>query len=250
MSKRPKGEICIYCVNRPGVTWDHVVARSFFLVKRRGDLPKVPACAECNGEKSKLENYLAAVLPFGGRHAEATENLESMVPGRLAKNAKLHRHLARQRSRAATKTSSGLYVPTIAVPFDGEKFEALIVFIVRGLAWHHWSVLLDPAQCFVHVHSLTAHGERLFANFLRMRAKERVNGNLGDGTFVYRGIQGVDNPVVSVWEFSFYGGATMIGDPDGSQQELSTVGVMTGPLRVAQSADRRAKWLSGRGAAE
>jgi hypothetical protein len=75
-------------------TGDHVFARSFFLEHRRENLPKVPACTVCNNEKSKLEHYLATVLPFGGRHDDAHRNLEELVPSRLGGNARLHRELA------------------------------------------------------------------------------------------------------------------------------------------------------------
>jgi hypothetical protein len=121
MSKKYKGKPCVYCTMRISSTADHVFARKFFVEMRRGDLPKVPACARCNGEKADLELYLTAVLPFGGRHADATENLSTLVPGRLAKNARLHRDLNRRRTKVWTKSASGLAVPMLALPFDGRS---------------------------------------------------------------------------------------------------------------------------------
>jgi hypothetical protein len=86
MSKRFKGLLCAYCSQRPAVTGDHLFAREFFLKTQRANLPQVPTCDRCNGEKSKLEHYLTAVLPFGGRHPDALTNLSQMVEPRLAKN--------------------------------------------------------------------------------------------------------------------------------------------------------------------
>jgi hypothetical protein len=54
----------------------------------------VPACRPCNTAKADLEHYLATVLPFGGRHADAAANLQDLVPQRLAKNLALKRKLA------------------------------------------------------------------------------------------------------------------------------------------------------------
>lgn len=41
-----------------------------------------------------LELEFMIVLAFGGRHPDAMKNLETMVPKRLAKNAKLKAELA------------------------------------------------------------------------------------------------------------------------------------------------------------
>jgi hypothetical protein len=81
MSRLFKGKTCVYCAV-PGAadTGDHVLARQFVAVAHRGQIPKVPACSVCNGKKAALESYLMAVLPFGGRHADALNNLTANVP--------------------------------------------------------------------------------------------------------------------------------------------------------------------------
>ena len=88
-----KGKHCAYCSKAMANSEDHVFARKFFLEKDRKDLPKAPACDDCNGKKSRLETYLSAVLPFAGRHAQAVENLAMGVPKRLDKNRKVSREL-------------------------------------------------------------------------------------------------------------------------------------------------------------
>jgi 5-methylcytosine-specific restriction endonuclease McrA len=77
MGRGFKGKTCVYCAAAPAATMDHVFAREFFLVDRRANLPKVPACQACNGAKSDLEHYLTAVC---------TENLSSGVA--VVKSAK------------------------------------------------------------------------------------------------------------------------------------------------------------------
>jgi hypothetical protein len=112
MAKRFKfeGEPCVYCASQPATTSDHVLGRGFFLKQRRDNLPQVPACAPCNGKKAELEHYLMSVLPFGGRHADATENLEVVVPGRLEQNRALHRRLGAGLSQALTNEHGQLPV--------------------------------------------------------------------------------------------------------------------------------------------
>ena len=233
------GQICIYCQSRPSTpTGDHVFARKFFLVGRRGNLPKVPACRQCGDEKSRLEHYLTSVLPFGGRHADAHENLVGLVPDRLAKNQRLHRELESGRSRVWTKEPSGLLIQTTTVPIDCEKIEQLFVFIVKALMWHHWQVQLG-AESFVDVHLAAGEVARAFARLSSLRAKARLKVDVGDGTFIYEGAQGTDNDTISVWDFSIYGGVKLTGDAPG--EEISQIRAMTGPKRVQQNADARAK---------
>ena len=79
-SKKFAGELCVYCNSSPAVVPDHVFAREFFLVNQRDKLPQVPACDKCNNEKSHLEHYLTALLPFGGSHADVVAWLHRPFP--------------------------------------------------------------------------------------------------------------------------------------------------------------------------
>jgi hypothetical protein len=242
VGKKYRGKLCAYCVKQVADTDEHIFCRQFFTVANRADLPKAPACRTCNGAKSQLEHYLTAVLPFGGRHAAATATLENMVPSRLAKNAKLQRQLAAQRSDVWATTDSDLLVKTMALPFDSAKLEVYFAYAVRGLLWHHWSLYL-PEDSFVQPMCITAAGERVIEHQLSLNARARVCESLGDGTIDYRGAQGVDRPDISVWHFKLYGGIALAGDPQAPNEEATSIGVFTAPRRVAL----KAKWRAGEG---
>jgi len=80
MGKRFKGKTCVYCATAgASETGDHILAREFVPVARRSQIPQVPACRRCNKDKSDLEHYLTAGLPFGGRHADAAATCKTMV---------------------------------------------------------------------------------------------------------------------------------------------------------------------------
>jgi hypothetical protein len=159
MGKGSKGKTCVYCAAVPAATMDHVFAREFFLVDRRPNLPKVPACAACNGAKSSLEHYLTAVLPFGGQHADGLVHLTEMVPGRLAHNQKLARQLSEGLS---TNVVLGEATPAITIPIDPDKVGALFALIAKGLVWHHWQVLLPLDSFGVRAEMLSAAGEQFY----------------------------------------------------------------------------------------
>jgi hypothetical protein len=243
MSKRFKGSLCAYCSQRPAVTGDHVFARRFFLEAQRGNLPQVPTCDACNYEKSKLEHYLTAVLPFGGRHPDALVNLSEMVEPRLAKNKKLHRHLSQNSSRVWTRTESRLHARSMALPFEPERVVELFKLVVRGVLFHHWNLRLTDDH-FCEVRLLASDGQEIFDRFMRMRSKATVTENLGNATVIYEGIQGLDSEIISVWRFSLYGGFVLV-DPG---EEAIQIGALTGPKRVAERTERYAKWAAGKGA--
>lgn len=227
MSKRFRGKPCVYCLTGLSTaTGDHIFAREFFPEAARANLPKVPACESCNNEKSRLEHYLTAVLPFGGRHEDALSNLQELVPGRLAKNAKLHRELVAGRGITLTEERPGLHVPTMTIPFDSDRLHQLFGFIAKGLLWHHWAVALQ-AHHDLKVVSLTGFGEASFSTFLGLNAKQRIRCALGNGAFSYEGAQGTDYPEFSIWKISIYGGLKLCGDQTAPTEEVSGLGVIT-----------------------
>lgn len=240
MSKMYKGKLCTYCVDRPSVSADHVFAREFFLVRHRMDLPKVPSCDRCQKEKAELEHYLTTVLPFGGRHPDATENLTTMVPKRLRNNTRLNRTLAQGRNPVWVREGD-LVVPSSTLPIDCGAFQMFFNLIAKGLTWYHWRTHLT-AQDFVEVWTLTDAGARPFDEWLaKANARERVRRNLGNGTFVYEGAQGIDCPQVTIWYIWPYGGVHVSDNSRNAERISSRVTILTGPQSVKQSAQLASK---------
>ena len=208
--KELQGKLCAYCSVSPGITADHVLARSFLLTDMREGLPTVPACEKCNNDKAKLEHYLTAVLPFGATHSHATKILGEMVPPRLEKNRRLKNELA-----DGLKKQEGLPdgQESLTIPIDGDKIIQLFGFIAKGLAWHHRPESLTPNHD-VKVIILTGNGEKLLwdDHISRMKGAEHVSANLGEGSLVYDAIIAADSFHLSVWRFDCIGGSRLDGD--------------------------------------
>jgi hypothetical protein len=229
-SKRFKGHLCVYCVQRDGVVGDHVFARSFFLPGARKDLPQVPACEQCNDEKGRIEHHLATVLPFGGRHTDAPENLKSQVPARLSKNNRLAQELATGRG-LIWEDAGRIAQPAITLPFDSEPACRLFALVARGLAWHHWRAYLQ-AEHVSHAMFLSKFGCESFDRFFGLAAVNRVEINLGDGTVRYRGVQAKDIPECTLWRIHFYGGLMLSGDEDAPNEISTEIGAITGTAKT------------------
>ncbi len=220
MSKRYRGKTCVYCVVAgSSESADHVIARSFFPVEHRANLPKAPACKVCNNAKSELETYLSTVLPFGGSHPLSSYILETLVPRRLAGNKRIHGELSQGFSNRAWLAADGSVQPRQTINIDADKVETLYRLIVRGLCWTEWSLLLPPSEVDIEVGFLNPTGEELLANLFGMRTKRRCHRVLADGLFQYEGIQAFDNESITIWRMSLYGVRFM----DSAQQVDTTI---------------------------
>lgn len=227
--KRFPNELCVYCGLRPGVTAYHVFSRSLFLPTSRDYIPKVPACERCNNDKSQLELYLSAVLPFGGSHEDAHQNLVEMVPKRLAKNVKLHRELSAGHGQLWHVDGQAIR-SAMSVPIQADKVTAVARYWAIALAWHHWQVRLiknDAAEAWL----LSNSGRALFDRLFTMNG-ERVQHDLGRGTIHHQGIRSTVDEQLTLWRFQLYGGLQMAGDPQAPDEVAGEIGAMTGTKRL------------------
>jgi hypothetical protein len=169
-SKKYKNKSCAYCSRSDLPTErEHALAREFVLEGTRvEEWPCAPACRPCNAEKADLERYVTAVGQIAGRHQDALANLEKNGERRLAKNPSIARGLNLRRTTEWVKEGN-LWVRGAEVDFDWEQLERLCRFIVKGLAWHHWRVVLGK-DCFIDVHRpLVGSLREVFKRFRGMR---------------------------------------------------------------------------------
>lgn len=202
MSKKFKGKLCVYCTKNLSTTGDHVFAREFFPIEERNNPIKVPACENCNNEKSILEHYLVSVLPFGSHHADANEHLADSVQRRLEKNQKLKRDL-KAGMQYKWFLENGRKVQRLTMPFDGKRYTKLFKYIVKGLVWHHWKNVINQST-FVYAATATELSEKLYDKYVfSLNAKETIDNIIGKNTIRYHGSQGMDNQL-TVWKFQMY----------------------------------------------
>jgi hypothetical protein len=229
MGKGFKGKTCVYCGTAgASQTGDHVFAREFFPENGRANLPKVSACETCNRIKSELEHYLTAVLPFASQHPEASKLLTQEVPGRLARNAKLHREIAAGRGRIMVH-ERGVISSRMTIPFDGAKLAALFRMVLRGLVAHHWDVLI-PQDYHVGAGILTKAGDEFMRRLFTMNSNQHVAVELNNGLMRYEGVQAIDNPALTIWRFQLYGGTQFGGNPGGEPEVASDIWAISAHL--------------------
>ncbi len=162
-----------------------------------------------------------------------------MVPSRLEKNRRLHRRLGQGKGRIWAE-HGGLLVPTMTLPVAGEQLINLFKWITRGLVWFHWRVRLTHDHELT-VLTLTKAGEEIFDRQFALKAANLAQQDLKNGTFYYEGAQAGDDPAVTIWRFSIFGGV-QFGDPDVPGEVASRIGVMTGPRTIRENAARAVRF--------
>lgn len=191
----------------------------------RQNIPKVPACIECNGVKSKYEHYIATVLPFGGRHGQAKENLTTMVPKRISKN----RNLLYNLRESFQKRQNQSFPEELGTPidFDHETLIEWFKYVGFGLMWHEFDHLVPPSYQ-IDVIALSDFGEtkfRLFFNYDGFRIKRTI----GADVVRYEAIASKSDIGVGAIMLDLYNEALFIDNATDTGVTASKFGIMVGP---------------------
>lgn len=237
MKKSLRGSLCAYCGKRPATTEDHVIGRNFFPVYLRSNLPKVPACSDCNGRKSNYEHYAMAVFPFGSEHHAAQDILRTKGKLRLEKDHRLLRQLQQSQKNVTIANPDDSTDTTIAIRLDDKQTLNLFDMIIRGLLWHHCHSPL-PSSHVVRLFWLTDHKLGLFRRFILSLSPDQFQDvSLANRTFWYQFTRNPDDPFFAAWILGIYG-ILNVCDIDNKGQLLHYhVAALTGPQEVNRIAD-------------
>lgn len=227
ISKKYKGQLCAYCRHNISTTADHVFPREMFQLGQRNLLPKVPSCAPCNNEKSKLEHYLLSVLPFGATHSNAEKALSVDVRKRLSKNLKLHRKIKNEMGYAFFNNDDNESEKRLTVTLDSKKLHDFIGFVGRGLMWHHWEKCL-PLNCSFKAFTPSLTGIEYLNGLFEMSTKYRVSCKLGGDTVSYKGVMSEVDTGVTVWAVQLLGGMTVTDEKQNFIFKNSFVAIVSG----------------------
>lgn len=215
MRRAFRGKICAYCNANTSETDDHIVGRGFFPKDLRNNLPKVPACKECNSKKAAFERYAMAVLPFGSTHSAGESMLRSEVAGRLDNDPEWRRQLRGGMKPIIVRGPGGILQPTSTVPIDISAINELLAMVIRGLVYDRTRKAL-PGDHRIGIMWLTDLGIAWFREyFISADQDQYVNRSLADGAFSYESTQSVEEPFLSAWILSIYGRLSACTERDG-----------------------------------
>lgn len=230
-SKKYKGKTCAYCGKlKSSTTGDHIIARGFLLAKHRDNLPAVPACAECNTSKSKLETYLMQVLPLGANHTDAKETSDILMPKRAQNQANtvLRNLLNSPDENAQLFDMEGKAHERVLMYVDANILEDWCGMIACGLAFFHWKIVTPDYN--IETIPLTFEKERALISFAeRNDGSGYAENTIGNNAFSYLGFRELNHGRSSVWILRLYGRMPIGGDPSVSNALASSWSVFITP---------------------
>lgn len=200
------------------------------------NIPKVPACSSCNGEKSRLETYFLALVLAASNHEHGDEYRRNHVIPSLRKNRRIGNMI--RNSKPIVIQRNGRFEQVFPINIDSEMTTRLMEFIAIGLYYHHAKAPLNvdydaKARIFAPEHE-AEYINTVFQIF--PDDSPRVSRDLGNGTFVYDGIQNSQMPGFSVWRMKWHGGIALAGE-NGPQGGVSTWIVSTAPRDLPTSGE-------------
>jgi hypothetical protein len=236
-SKKFKGKLCVYCRRNESTTADHVFPRELFQVEQRDKLPKVPSSLDCNNEKSKLEHYLLAILPFGATHSNSELALSVDAAKRLEKNQRLHKELKKGFGYRQVPLEYGGTEKRLVVNLNYEALHEFVGFIGRALIWCHWGKYL-PLNFYFTVFTPSSTGIEYISQLFEMSSSYRVDVKLGGDTVRYKGVMSEIDEGLSVWAIQLLGGMTVSDESLGYVFKNSFVAMVTGPSKTIEDLER------------
>jgi hypothetical protein len=120
--------------------------------------------------------------------------------------------------------------------FDGKKVISLLEYVGRGLALHHFNIKLNSDDT-VHPMILTEKGHAAWLETVNgYTLGQTVSQNLGRGTVVYEGARAPDDPKLTIWIVSMYGGLILSDAEHQGREDTSTImWLVTGPPELRQT---------------
>lgn len=215
MAKHRKAitDVCTYCGAVARLTEDHVVPQCLFDGDIPGDIPRVWACATCNGdEKSKLDTFLRDMLVCQDAthdHPIARRIFETKFSRSVLRNqSALTRFLAQQRMRPVEMvTPSGLFAGIgFEAPLPSGEVSRALSMMVRGL-YRVYTGSLIPANVEFEICRMPDLTKAFSVVKVGVDTGMLRYVPIGDSTIfncIYRVEQ--DNPSDSIWLLAFYTG--------------------------------------------
>jgi hypothetical protein len=204
---RRRNRQCAYCGEAKPSSRDHVIPRCLFPHPLPEDMVTVPACDDCNGRKSRHDDFLRDLLvtDFAGSQSPIAQQIFAAKTIRSHQQGKsLLGRIVMSDSMVELPIGDQAGEDDIAAigTFDSERATEMFSFIVRGLYFSFRSVLL-PQDCNFQVGRLfkgdLAKWVHLF-NELGAFGPHR----LGDGVFSCVYNYGDTSKAVTFWLLEFY----------------------------------------------
>lgn len=213
-SKKKLGK-CRICGERPAVDKDHIPAKNLYALADRINLLRIPACAECNSQYSKNDEYFKRILLMSAR-------IENDTPGIIElreqlfrsfanpKQSKFNISFAKSISIKRIFTPSGLYLGREPVYFaEYDRMNKILDKIIRGLYYYSTKKILTNDYSIKSfgeeylIHSSSAVRDNVRKTIIEPLKYSTIH-EIGRNTFKYKYKLTESDKKEGAWILNFY----------------------------------------------
>ncbi len=204
---RRRKKQCAYCGEFKPSSRDHVIPRCLFIRPLPEKMMTVSACDDCNGRKSRHDDFLRDMLvtDYSGSRSAIAQQIfaEKTIRSHLQDKSLLGRiAMSDVMTEIPIRDESGSEDIAMLGTFDFDRAIEMFSLIVRGLYFSFRSVVL-PQDCNFRVTKLFKNDLDVWVKFFNDSGAQEPY-QIGDGVFSCVYNYGATNEAVTFWLLEFY----------------------------------------------
>ena len=207
---------CSYCAREKEFEPEHVVPRAIFVNDNQSVLV-IPACHDCNNDKSAgeddLRDWLVITVGVDG-HPDILPLMRVMAESTGKGFSKVGRAVSGERKPVLRQTEEGIYVPgyEVHVP-DVRAMRRTLRYIVRGLAFNETGApwLPDQPMLVYDPDGENAHDLEGTIELFSLLGPVEFRGMMGNDVFRFASITQEQYPGITAWLMVFFGTVPIVG---------------------------------------
>jgi hypothetical protein len=198
-------KVCIYCGQLKEVTKDHVIPKCLFTQPYPLNLVTVPACDNCNREKSLNDDYLRDYLVTDNYVSQSPTAQEIFIQKTLSSQRQGSSVIAREVvSKARFEplyTKGGIYIGDFpSLQIDGKRIETIFKTFVKGLYYDSQKKLFPDGYVFDLRRHFPWDFHNIWAEFTKLQPRVKILGNVFGCAFQ----KAEEDDFTTIWLFWFY----------------------------------------------
>ncbi len=219
--------MCAYCGEIKPSSKDHVIPRCLFPRPLPNPMITVPACDDCNGAKSRHDDFLRDLLvtDYAGSGSPIAQELfqTKTIRSHQQRKSLLGRITEGRELYIPVRASNGKPDTAVLFSIDFERAIEMYSFLVRGLYFHFHSVRL-PNNCNFRIGRPDKADLDIWIKMFNSQGGANVR-RIGNGeVFACAYNFGANEKFATLWLLEFYGRVhvAVITTPDGFLSNLKT----------------------------
>lgn len=209
--------------------------KNWLQLVQRDIIPLVPACSQCDDEKSRLENYLVESTTLEQENVKVDQYFSTDFNDYSGSTPQADSIAGPALLMASMSEQTMDFEQELGDQTEIAKLEKLIGYIGFGLIWHHWQLYLPLDKIFKVFTPSTYSIEILDKIIRRLTPSRVVQVDLGENVINYTGMISEMDEGISIWAIHLLEGISITDEYNHHLFYNRFVAVITGTKTTHQN---------------